>query len=585
MGFTEYIKRQREPAALLLMLVILFNLIVQLPLFKIDPHSVTKSEYFYSHSGTIEAGKSLIWNRNLHCGTPQYDKVFWHSFTSFYRLLCSQYFYALLVILAVFGVYLFIRLEGYNLVESLLGSLFYGISQHFLGFLPVWSYGWRLILLLLPWEAYLLIKIKRNGSLIDIAFLTLLLILTFYLFEVEITVFLLTVITIYMLYSFIDLMDSNDGFQQFLHFLWKTILSIFLALAAVATAYIPLIQARNQNALIPLTEINIWHLTGVIFISALLFILARTDNKRLALYFGVGFLLFADIFVMIRYLPWLDNYQQTGLTDNKGEEIDRFLLADSTQFRIYPIGREFRNNRWTSNFESIGGKDQYSLTRYQKLIGKCLTAEIDKNLEINWNLLKLLNVKYLISGLKIPSSRLLYCSYTYKDQLTLYRIRDTMPYAWFAGKWQLASTNKILNQINKPEFDLQKIIYLESEIPEFSSNTDFPPSATATIRPALISSEYISIRISNDNAGLLVISEIFDEQNQWKAYIDSIKTTIYPVDYALRGIVTPPGEHHVEMRYVPQNRELYHRISYWARMMIMILFLSEVIYQLWLKLL
>ncbi len=585
MGFTDYIKRQRELAALLLMLVILFNLIVQLPLFKVDPHSGTKSEYLYGHRGIIEAGETVVWNRNLHCGMPQYDTVFWHSFTSFYRLLRSQYFYAFLVILGALGVFFFIRLAGYNLIESLLGSLFYGISQYFLGFLPVWIYGWRLILLLLPWEAYLLIKLKRNGSLIDIALLTLLLILTFYLFEVEIIVFLLIVITIYLFYSFIDLIDANDGFRQFLHFLWKTVLAIFLALAAVATAYIPLFQARNQNALIALTEISIWHLTGAIIIIASLFLLARSDNKRLALYLGIGFLLLADIFVLVRYFPWLDNYQQTEFNDNKGEEIDQFLLADSTRFRIYPIGSEFRKNRWTINLQSIGGKDQFSLARYQKVIEKCLTAEIDKNLEINWNLLKLLNVKYLISNLKIPSNRLTYCGYTYQDQLTLYSIQDTMPYAWFASNWQLLRINNILNQINKPEFDPQKIIYLENEIPEFSNDTNFPPSDKATVSPALINSEYISIHTSNDNAGLLVISEIFDEQNQWQAYIDSVKTAIYPVDYALRGIVTPPGEHVVEMRYEPQNRDLFHRISYWSGMMILILFLSEVIFRLWLRLL
>jgi len=45
---------------------------------------------------------------------------------------------------------------------------------------------------------------------------------------------------------------------------------------------------------------------------------------------------------------------------------------------------------------------------------------------------------------------------------------------------------------------------------------------------------------------MLILSDIY--YPVWQAYIDGRKTEIYPVDFALRGIIVPPGEYKVTMR-------------------------------------
>ncbi|MDP8322032.1 MAG: hypothetical protein RAO94_06760, partial [Candidatus Stygibacter australis] len=165
MGLTEFVKDRKLAFALLILVIVLFNLVIFVPFYGLDPHSLSKSEYFYGHSGTIENGKSVVWNRNLHCGMPQYDKVFWHIFTWFYYLLQVHFFYALLIVLAALGVFFFCWRSGYGLFQSLLAAFIYGISFHFLEFLPVWIYGWGLMLLFLPWIACLIQKLQKNGSL------------------------------------------------------------------------------------------------------------------------------------------------------------------------------------------------------------------------------------------------------------------------------------------------------------------------------------------------------------------------------------------------------------------------------------
>jgi len=59
MGLTEFVKNRKLAFALLILVIVLFNLVIFVPFYGIDPHSLSKSEYFYGHSGTIENGKSV----------------------------------------------------------------------------------------------------------------------------------------------------------------------------------------------------------------------------------------------------------------------------------------------------------------------------------------------------------------------------------------------------------------------------------------------------------------------------------------------------------------------------------------------
>jgi hypothetical protein len=584
LSFSELIKGNQEGAGLLLVLILLVNILVWLPFYEIDPHSAEKCEYYYGHSGTAEAERGVVWNRNLHSGMPQYDQVFWHYLTPVYTIFQSEGFQVLVTVLGSLGVYIFFRLAGYGLLAGLLSAFFYGLSAHFLEFLPVWVYGWRLMLAFLPWIAVLLKKLKEKGSLIDISLLAVLFILTFLLFETEIIIYLLVVCLVYLLYSFIDSFDYEGGIWLFLEYFWKLSLAIVLAAGGAVVPYLQIFKARNLNIIDSLTNLDSWRLTGVILVIALLFLAVRLGRKSIALVLGSGLLLTADMLVLINYLPNLSKYPQYDLTTAFDNTLTEYLAADSTQYRLYPVGKEFYRNRWTKGMQSIGGKDRFSYSRYQKILNSTLATEIDKNLEINWHLLAMLNVKYLISKAKIPSDRLEYANFCYQDQLILYKIKQKTRYAWFAEELKLMPIARIINGINKPEYQPYKSALIEKKIPQFSDSQILPVSQNAKITIKEIKPERIRIHTVNDSAGFLVLSEIFDEQDGWKAYIDSVQTEIYPVNYILRGIVTHPGKHLIELVYEPAKREFYHKVSYAARMLILIIFLTGITSRLWLKL-
>lgn len=63
------------------------------------------------------------------------------------------------------------------------------------------------------------------------------------------------------------------------------------------------------------------------------------------------------------------------------------------------------------------------------------------------------------------------------------------------------------------------------------------------------SSNRITLNVSTQTRAYLVLSEVY--YPGWKAYVDGLEKTIFPADYAFRGIPIDPGEHKVEFRYQP----------------------------------
>ena len=83
-------------------------------------------------------------------------------------------------------------------------------------------------------------------------------------------------------------------------------------------------------------------------------------------------------------------------------DADKFLLQDTENYRIYPLAREFGQNSWAYYHQTIGGYHGAKLKRYQEIIENCLNAEFLDRIPINWNIVNMLNSKYVIFTQKLP---------------------------------------------------------------------------------------------------------------------------------------------------------------------------------------
>ena len=220
--------------------------------------------------------------------------------------------------------------------------------------------------------------------------------------------------------------------------------------------------------------------------------------------------------------------------------IDKEILKDKDiHYRVLNLAANTFNDYRTSYYhKSIGGYHAAKLQRYQDIIDYHLSRNI------NTNVINMLNGKYII----VPGEQNA-PSLTVND--------EALGNAWFVSSidwvnganeeisaltnFNPATTaiidNKYKNQVKQITADSSAIIKLDSYSPDkliYSSNSSME--------------------------GLAVFSEVYYEG--WKATIDGKETEIIPVDYILRAINIPAGNHKIEFTFKPQTVKTTDVISY-----------------------
>jgi hypothetical protein len=72
---------------------------------------------------------------------------------------------------------------------------------------------------------------------------------------------------------------------------------------------------------------------------------------------------------------------------------------------------------------------------------------------------------------------------------------------------------------------------------------------------------YLKYEFNSNSEQLTVFSEIFYNKG-WDAFIDGEKVPHFRVDYLLRAMIIPKGEHTIEFKFEPQSYYLGNKISY-----------------------
>jgi len=246
---------------------------------------------------------------------------------------------------------------------------------------------------------------------------------------------------------------------------------------------------------------------------------------------------------------FLQNLTPQKVIENKlvKTQTDNFLLNDKETFRIYPLGSEFGQNKWTAYHQSIGGYHGAKLKRYQEIIENCLNAEFKDRIPINWNIVNMLNAKYVIFNQKIPLENLEYAFYDRKQKLTTYKNLDYLPRAWFVGNLEVISEKEnIWKRLNNPEFDPAETAIVETEISDIS----IPDSSSVILQEYGL--HHLKFDVKTDTTSFLTVSEVYYPAG-WKAFLDGKEIEIYPTNYILRGVVIPKGEHILEMKFEPDT--------------------------------
>jgi Bacterial membrane protein YfhO/Dolichyl-phosphate-mannose-protein mannosyltransferase len=152
----------------------------------------------------------------------------------------------------------------------------------------------------------------------------------------------------------------------------------------------------------------------------------------------------------------------------------------------------------------------------------------------------------------IPNGRWL--NLTNFGGVTVYENLKALPRAWFARRTALIPSHEVLETIRRGRFkdgtvfDPAETVLLEKEI--FGNrrigvaNTSDAQPFPAEVKVTRYEPQRIELQTRNANSGFLVLSEIY--YRGWEAWVDGQRTPVERVNYNLRGIILPAGDHRVE---------------------------------------
>ncbi len=266
------------------------------------------------------------------------------------------------------------------------------------------------------------------------------------------------------------------------------------------------------------------------------------------------------VLLLIDLIPIDKRYMQQLIPKQQMENyfaktpVDEFLLNDSDRFRVFPVGELSGQAHWSYFHESIEGYHPAKLRIYQDIRESCLLNGTDPGfqnnpqLPINWNIVDMLNAKYVLAPGKLQHPQLTQVFEDAQQQIVVYENPSALPRVFGVGETEIIPDRQArFARLNQAEFQPDSVAIVEEKLPE--------PIAAPTQWSAEITRyepNYIDVQVQTDQQTLMVLSEIFYPAG-WKADIDGQSTKICNVNHILRGVIVPAGTSSVHFKLEPQS--------------------------------
>ncbi|HPT71909.1 MAG TPA: YfhO family protein [Candidatus Cloacimonadota bacterium] len=232
---------------------------------------------------------------------------------------------------------------------------------------------------------------------------------------------------------------------------------------------------------------------------------------------------------------------------------DDFLLQDHSLYRIFPLNTQIKG-RWAYYHQTIEGYHGAKLKRYQEVLDNCLYALLKEG-KINWNVIDMLNVKYVLFEQMLPFPNLKPVYQSEQEKLYTFENMTALPRAWFVKNLIVEKDpKKIWSILNSPTFNPATTAIVEESV-KGTEDTD-----KTIVNLKKFDLQDMSYDLYTDKPSFLTVSEIYYPAG-WNAYIDGKKTPIYATDYILRGVVVPAGNHILEMKFEPESYKISLKLS------------------------
>nr|WP_298998566.1 YfhO family protein [uncultured Allomuricauda sp.] len=330
------------------------------------------------------------------------------------------------------------------------------------------------------------------------------------------------VVTIFLLMGFFDFVGMRD----------ETFRSYF------GDELVSMIQRDREAVYINDT---IRSLIYVVLATLVIWLLIKEKISKNIATIALGVLVLFDLVgVALRYVNEDDFVRQRQVnTPFQASQIDNAIQQDKDIYRVFDPQEGINGARTSYFHKSIGGYHAAKPKRLQDLFEYHL---YNNNTEV----LDMLNVKYVIQqdeeGNSVPAIN---------DQRN--------GNAWFVER---------IVPVNSSNAEIQGLASFESKT-EAVVNTKMYPTLTkhyytvdslATIDLTEYRPNFIKYRSNNSNEGFAVFSEMHYPEG-WEVTIDGKAQNHFRVNYALRGLRIPPGQHDIVFKFEPKVVQMGSQIS------------------------
>ena len=321
-----------------------------------------------------------------------------------------------------------------------------------------------------------------------------------------------------------------------------------------------------------------------VFISSIIAVM----NKKISIViFSIGCLFFsiADIYLVDKkiinpkspYSPSVIKHNKYLDAQLKDDDIINFLNSDKSKYRVLPIGELSDNRLVAFNIESVTGYHPAKLASYELL---------DKNVGMNYNILKMMNVKYLLSTQKFPEDQALdlslkrvksgkyYNNFQYRDVYVYEYLKLGERVQFLSNIHFVESRNEGYDLLKKPDFNIFNDSFISKyDYENYFKSISYNENSTLYIKdwsPNRITMEINAVG-GVDEHHFILLSEIYFPYGWSISGLDNIK--IIEVNNLLRGFFVPSGDNEITLVFEPVDIKYGAIITYSSLLLILFMFL------------
>lgn len=310
-----------------------------------------------------------------------------------------------------------------------------------------------------------------------------------------------------------------------------------------------LIEQRKQ--MLKSSALNTFMLISVV--AGLIWAFIKSKINATTLLIGVGLIGVGDLFINGKSYLSERNFVSTKQYQQNfsPRPVDTQILQDNDpNFRVYDATINTFNSSKSSYFhKTIGGYHAAKLQRFQDIIDKHISKD-------NQNVMNMLNTKYYIVSKG-------------EGEESVMRNPAALGNAWFVNNIiKVADANAEIDSLSN--FDPAGDVVIHEEFADYVEGLNL--SKNGDISLTKYSPNRLEYNVDTQGDQFAVFSEIWYGPNKgWQASIDGQPVDHIRVNYLLRGLKVPSGQHQIVFEFVPQSFFTGAKIAFICSLLILLL--------------